>query len=230
MHLVQHAAPTTLGVNGPPTFTMRWLIARMSGFQRMRPDVEIRLTTSLSPVNFQEHGYSIAIRGAHAPLAGCRSLRFMTELIVPVCHTDLVESGGLRTPDDLRRHTLLGYGTEPYTWPEWLAAANVPGLQSAGTLHFEQMYFALQAASEGLGIVLVPLFLVVDDIVSGRLCTPFGPLAAMQRSYYANTDPGVARNPIVDAFCEWLLREGRDTEESINSWARSMGWQLPAPP
>ena len=71
---------------------------------------------------------------------------------------------------------------------------------------------------------------VVDDIVSGRLCAPFGPLAAMQRTYYANTAPGAARNPIVEGFCEWLLREGRDTEESINSWARSMGWKLPPPP
>ncbi|RYE41518.1 MAG: LysR family transcriptional regulator [Hyphomicrobiales bacterium] len=229
MHLLEHAAPTTLGVNGPPTFTMRWLIARISGFQRMRPDVEIRLTTSLAPVNFQEHGYHVAIRGAHEPLAGCGSLRFMTELIVPVCHTDLVESGGLRAPDDLRHHTLIGYGTAPYTWPEWLAAADVPELQSANTLQFEQMYFALQAASEGLGIVLVPLFLVVDDIISGRLCTPFGLLAAMQRNYYANTATGTARNAIIDSFSEWLLREGRDTEESIGSWARSMGWQLPPP-
>lgn len=227
MHLIQHAAPTTLGVNGPPTFTMRWLIARMSGFQRMRPDVEIRLTTSLAPINFQENGYSVAIRGAHAPLVGCRSQRFMSELIVPVCHTDLVESGGLRTPEDLRRHTLIGYATEPYAWSEWLAAADVSGLQSANTLHFEQMYFALQASSEGLGVVLVPLFLVVDDIVSGRLCTPFGPLAAMQRSYFANTVAGATRNPAVDSFFEWLMREGRDTEESINGWALSMGWQLP---
>ncbi|MES2186594.1 MAG: transcriptional regulator GcvA [Pseudomonadota bacterium] len=230
MHLVQQAAPTALGVSAPPTFTMRWLIARMSGFQRLRPDVEIRLTTSLAPINFQEHSYGVAIRGAHAPLPGCRSQGFMTELIVPVCHTDLLEQGRLREPDDLRRHTLIGYATEPYTWPEWLSTAGVPGLQGAGTLHFEQMYFALQAAAEGLGIVLVPLFLVVDDIVSGRLCAPFGPLAAMQRTYYANTAPGAARNPIVEGFCEWLLREGRDTEESINSWARSMGWKLPPPP
>lgn len=229
MHLVQQAAPTALDVSAPPTFTMRWLIARMSGFQRVRPDVEIRLTTSLAPVNFQEHGYGVAIRGAHAPLPGCRSLRFMSELIVPVCHTDLLDHGRLRVPDDLRRHTLIGYATEPYTWPEWLDKAGVAGLQGVGTLRFEQMYFALQAAAEGLGIVLVPLFLVVDDIVSGRLCAPFGLLAAMQRQYYANTAPGAARNPMVEAFCDWLVREGRDTEESIGHWAGGMGWELPQP-
>lgn len=227
MHLLERAAPTTLAINAPPTFTMRWLLPRLSSFQRMRPDVQIQLTTSLSPVNFQENGYGVAIRGAHAPLTGCKSVRFMTELILPVCHTDLVESGGLRTPDDLRRHTLLGYVTEPYAWPQWLAAAGVPDLESASVLRFEQMYFALQAALEGLGVVLVPLFLVSDDILCGKLCTPFGSLGVKQRSYYANTPSDLVRNSPAESFCDWLLREGHDTEKSIDSWALGMGWELP---
>src|SRR3979490_3055004 len=42
MHVKEHAAPTALRINAPPTFTMRWLIPRMSVFQRRRIDVEIR--------------------------------------------------------------------------------------------------------------------------------------------------------------------------------------------
>lgn len=223
MQFAQQDAPTSLSVNAPPTFTMRWLIARLSGFQRLHPDVEVRLTTSLAPVNFQENGYDIAIRGAHAPLPGCRSEPFMTEMIVPVCHTDLLEQG-LRRPDDLRNHTLICYATEPYGWPDWLAAMGASDLQGANTLRFEQMYFALQAAAEGLGVVLVPLFLVVDDIVAGRLCAPFGMQAAMQRQYFANVPLTGRRPSAVSAFSEWLMREGRDTEDSIESWARGMGW------
>jgi LysR family glycine cleavage system transcriptional activator len=228
MQFSQQDAPTSLSVSAPPTFTMRWLIARISSFQRLRPDVEVRLTTSLAPVNFQENGYDIAIRGAHAPLQGCRSQPFMTEMVVPVCHTDLLEQG-LREPSDLRNHTLIRYATEPYSWPDWLEAMGVRELQGANTLQFEQMYFALQAAAEGLGVVLVPLFLVVDDIVAGRLCAPFGMQAAMQRQYFANMPLAADRQSAVSAFCEWLMREGRDTEDSIENWARGMGW-APTPP
>lgn len=222
---VQHDAPTLLSVNAPPTFTMRWLIARMSSFQRLRPEIEIRLTTSLAPVNFQEHGYDVAIRGAHAPLPGVRSRPFMTELVVPVCHVDLLEQGPLREPVDLKHHTLIRYGTEPYSWPDWLEAVGVKGQQGANVLHFEQMYFALQAASEGLGFVLVPLFLVMDDIIAGRLCAPFGLRGAMRRRYYAHEALLPNRRPAVAAFCDWLEREGRDTEQSIAHWAGGMGWE-----
>jgi len=111
--------------------------------------------------------------------------------------------------------TLIGYATEPYSWPEWLAAAGVPDLKPAGLLKFEQMYFALQAASEGLGVVLVPLFLAMDDMIAGNLCTPFGLRHARQRHYFASS---TRSGPVVDSFYEWLTREGRDTEQSMAKW------------
>lgn len=219
LSLLDQSPPGRLHVNAPPTFTMRWLIPRMSGFQRRRPGVEVRMTTSLAPVRFEAGGYDIAIRGAQAPLADCVSLPFMTELILPVCHADLMQGGRLRQPGDLAAQTLISYATEPYAWPDWLAAAGTPDLQPAGTLRFEQMYFALQAAAEGLGVVLVPVFLAIDDIIAGRLCAPFGARAARQRRYYANA---ARRTPAVAAFIDWLVGEGRDTELAMEAWAREV--------
>jgi LysR family glycine cleavage system transcriptional activator len=83
------------------------------------------------------------------------------------------------------------------------------------------MYFSLQAALEGLGIVLVPLFLAIDDIVAGRLCAPFGLLGAKRRNYYANFPPDRATDPVLRGFFSWLSQEGRDTEQSIHAWSES---------
>jgi LysR family transcriptional regulator, glycine cleavage system transcriptional activator len=223
MHMLDQAAPTALRISAPPTFTMRWLLARMSGFQRRRPDVEIRLTTSTAPVNFQENAYDIAIRGAHEPVPGCVSQPFMTELIVPVCHSDLLDGGQMRTPRDLSRQTLISYATEPYSWADWLLATNVHGLKPRGSLKFEQMYFALQAAVDGLGVVLVPLFLAIDEVITGTLCLPFGKLGAMQRRYFANA---AHPTPLVDAFYDWLIREGRDSERSMAEWGAAASPEL----
>ncbi|WP_398497061.1 LysR substrate-binding domain-containing protein [Variovorax sp.] len=222
MQLREQAVPTALRINAPPTFTMRWLLSRLPAFQRRRPEVDLRLTTLLAPVNFDEGRYDIAIAGALEPPPHCVSRPFMSELILPVCHVDLLDGGRLREPRDLAVHTLVSFATEPYAWEDWLAAAGVAGLKPGGAIRFEQMYFALQAAIDGLGLALVPLFLAFDDIIAGRLCAPFGVLAAKQRRYFAST---AHADPVTESFCEWLVREGSDTEASMQQWLRS---QAPA--
>jgi LysR family glycine cleavage system transcriptional activator len=225
MQLLEQAEPTALRINAPPTFTMRWLIPRISAFQKRRGGVEVKLTTSTAPVNFEERGYDVAIRGAHEALPGMVSVPFMTETIVPICHPDLLEGGRLQDPAHLAEHTLISYDTEPMSWAEWMALAQVPETQQPSkNLRFEQMYFALQAAAEGLGVVLVPLFLVADDVIAGRLCAPFGLRVARQRRYFANSPLGAAHNPIIESFSDWLLKEGQDTERSIQQLADTMKW------
>jgi LysR family glycine cleavage system transcriptional activator len=226
MQLLEQTEPTALRISAPPTFTMRWLIPRISAFQRRRGGVEVKLTTSTAAVNFEDRVYDVAIRGAHQPLPGMLSVPFMTETIVPICHPDLLEQERLSAPQQLKDHTLISYDTEPMAWSEWLPMAGQADMRVAHTLQFEQMYFALQAAAEGLGVVLVPLFLVADDIIAGRLCAPFGLLGARQRRYYANAPLSAQESPVIEGFCEWLLKEGQDTEQSIDQLAQAMGWTI----
>lgn len=224
-HARQHAAPSVVRVNAPPTFTMHWLIPRISVFQRRRPDVELRLTTSVKPVSFQDDIYDIAIRGQQSPADDCRSIPFMSELIVPICHVDLRDSFRLEGPEDLKAHTLIHYATEPYSWTDWLTTIGAQGLRPAANLNFEQMYLAMQAASEGLGLVIVPLFLAIDDILAGKLCAPFGELGVKRRTYYANSQLLQKDRASVEDFFTWLQHEGQGTEQSIRAWAGSIGWE-----
>jgi LysR family glycine cleavage system transcriptional activator len=62
----------------------------------------------------------------------------------------------LQRPADLERHTLLHAATLREAWPRWLAAAHVPDLKPARDQVFEHFYFAIQAALEGLGVMMGP--------------------------------------------------------------------------
>ncbi|MDB5776255.1 MAG: LysR family transcriptional regulator [Herbaspirillum sp.] len=210
MH-VSNASNVELTVSAPPTFTLRWLIPRFSTFQRKHLDLKVRLVTSIEPVDFSSKEYDIAIRGAVRQPDAVNSHFFLTESILPVCHPDLLEKQPLKRPQDIARHTLLTYSTEPYRWADWRGAVGASDIAPLATINFEQMYFALQAAMEGLGIALVPYFLVIDDIAAGRLCTPFGSLGVQTRAYYANVDPGADDSAARNAFCNWLEEEGKAT-------------------
>ena len=206
----------TLVVNGPPTFTLRWLIPRLSIFHARHPGIRIRVTTSttsLSPMNFSLLEYNIAIRGAQQAFNGISSRRVLTETILVVCHPDLLEKSPLAVPADLAQYTLLSYATESYGWHDWFQAVATTDVKPAGATKFEQMYYALQAAKEGLGVALIPYFLVADDIAKGRLCTPLGGIGARIRHYYANQAAGTKPNLAGDLFCDWLEQQGAETME-----------------
>lgn len=218
----QAGMPTILRVSAPPTFTMRWLIPRLSGFQRRHADIEIRLTTSLEPLNLLRHGHDLAVRSFSEPPSGHRFEQLVVETFVPVCDAGLARRTGLATPQDLASHTLIRYGTEFHPWEDWLEQAGVPQLQPAGWLDFEHMFFALQAAAEGLGVVLLPLYLVLDDLIAQRLCAPFGGLGAAERGCYLCMDPSPNADPAVGAFRNWLVHEGRDTNSSVQAWQHTL--------
>jgi LysR family transcriptional regulator, glycine cleavage system transcriptional activator len=224
MDMKQYGAPSVLRISAPPTFTMRWLIRRISSFQRIRADVELRLTTSIGPLNVHDTSFDVAIRGNVGEPVGWTSQYFMTELIAPVCHVDLLSRGRLKTPDDLRHHTLITYLTEPYGWSQWLAQAGGEMAAEQETLRFEQMFFALQATQERMGIGLFPLFLVIDELMAGQLCLPFGDLGLRKREYRSFYQAENESSSVIADFTAWLADAGSETEQFMQDWAKSMGW------
>lgn len=224
MAVKQSAAPAVLRINAPPTFTMRWLIPRLSEFQRRHPDVELRLSARLGPINSGDASVDIAILAGQADIPGWKAVPFMSEFIAPVCRTDLVKRTGVETPVDLRALTLVTYQTEPYGWEDWMATSKSIPSPDQERLRFEQMFFALQAVQSGLGIGLFPLFLVIDELVDGHLCVPFGKLGVSKRTYSAWIREDLAGLPLVEDFCRWLNTAGSTTEGATAEWMTSRGW------
>lgn len=226
MEVKQHAALSTLRISAPPTFMMRWLIRRSSSFQRRHADVELRLNTSRDPVRADDGGFDIAIRGEQEEIPGWTSCRFMTELIAPVCHADVLAQGHLATLDGVRNHRLISYLTEPYSWAEWLDHVGTEMPEGQETQRFEQMYFALQAVQDKLGIGLFPLFLITDELETGQLRVPFDTLGLRKRDYccfYRNEN---AHLPVIADFRNWLIGEGAQTERATLAFAKTMGWKF----
>ncbi|MEP7209095.1 MAG: LysR family transcriptional regulator, partial [Casimicrobiaceae bacterium] len=50
--LQQKPDDKTLRIKVPPTFAIRWLVPRLARFHAYKPDIDVQLTTSHQPVNF----------------------------------------------------------------------------------------------------------------------------------------------------------------------------------
>lgn len=199
-----------LRVNALATFSMRWLLPRLSRFRDERPDIEVRLTTSNEPLDALAETFDLVIRGGPDSFHGFTSRLFLSERRLPVCSLALAAKLPLQAIPDLAQHTLLNVTSMPRLWQDWLKQAGAPRLAPAATLTFDHFFLTIQAAIDGLGVAMGPTALIGDDVAAGRLITPFPDLSLPARSYFAYLPAG-SKSGSQTVFCDWLEQEGRQS-------------------
>jgi LysR family glycine cleavage system transcriptional activator len=205
-------AERSLAVNAPPTFTMKWLIPRLSGFQRQHPGVDVRLSTGIGPLReLKMNEVDVVIRRMEAADTEVASAAFLSSTLLAVCAPELIERSPIATALDIARHQLIEAETGVVGWADWFVAAGhtLPG--RARFARFEHMFFALEAALDGLGVALMPSALVVDDLAAGRLTIAWNVPGVYERDYFHLLSPLSRQTATARAFCAWLSKEGEES-------------------
>lgn len=200
-------ATAALSIWTNPTFAIRWFIPRWNRLNVEHPDIDIRLATSLAPVDFARDDVDLAIQPADPARlpAGLVAHRLVEVDLTPICAPALART--LRTPADLAGVTLLHDDPRPDDWERWLAFAGTAGIDTTKGLHFDSMNLALQAAIDGLGVAVAVLALVGDDIAQGRLVQPFPAVRRSSRPFHVLYPQARSRQPKLAACRDWLLKE-----------------------
>jgi LysR family glycine cleavage system transcriptional activator len=76
---------------------------------------------------------------------------------------------------------------------------------------FEQFAMVAQAAVAGLGVAIVPRFLIEEELRSGALVIPVDRPVRGPEGYYLVYPEAKASLPAVIAFRDWLLGECGET-------------------
>lgn len=198
-----------LRVNALATFSLRWLLPRLTRFRDAHPDITVQLTTANEPVDALAEAYDVVIRGGPDTFHGFVSRLLVHERRLPVCSPSQLQRLPLATVSDLAGHTLIHVSTMPRLWRDWLTTAGHADLAPAGTLTLDHFYLAIQAAVDGLGVAMGPTALVGDDLAAGRLVTPFAEVSLPARSYFAYLPQSERTNPSAEVFCDWLAGQAR---------------------
>jgi LysR family glycine cleavage system transcriptional activator len=206
---------SVLTVTVSPAFAAKWLLPRLESFQSECPETDIRLDTSLKPVDFVAQRIDIGVRYGAGHWPGLQADKLLDEEVFPVCSPLLKQKARrLHKPADLLGETLVHdlsmAADEGFpTWNSWLRTAGVTHpVTTARGLKINNAAAVLQAAIDGQGVALARSVMAHDDIASGRLLRLFPSIRlASPLSYYVVYRAECADMPCAQRFRQWLLRQ-----------------------
>ena len=204
--LLQKDKGGNLTVTTTSSFAVKWLVPRLGGFQRSHPEIDVRVSTGTSLVDFSREDVDIGIRYGRGQWPNLMAERLVSEDVMPVCAPSLLKGpNGLKKPADLKRFTLLHIGNFPDDWQVWLTAAGVKGVDASRGVSFDFALAAYQAAMDGLGVALGRNPLVEPDLKAGRLVVPFEFKRSSDFAYYLVYPPEAIRRRKIKAFRDWVV-------------------------
>lgn len=186
-----------------PTMGTRWLAPLLPDFTQKNPGVTLNLVTRLEPFNMETDGVDAALHYG-APEWPRAELDFLfEETVVPACARALKAQHGFAVPADLLAAPLLHLASRPQAWSEWFGAQGLAPASGAG-MNVDQFATAMQAASAGLGVALLPEFLFQEELARGSLVPAVNVRSRSTGRYYLACAANRTWYPPLTAFRRWI--------------------------
>jgi len=212
--LITQPTGTTLKIKLPPTFAIRWLIPRLARFHALNRHIDVQITTSHQPVDFDRDDIDVCIHSGRAPPAKTISQKLFGEILLPVCSPALLREKNLpKRPADLKKFVMLCSMHRPNDWADWLRAAKLNNMDANNGLKFENSALSYQAALDEVGIALAQHAFVEEDLRNGRLVAPFKLMVPTQNNYFLVYPESKAHSPLVKAFADWVTFEAKSKKD-----------------
>ncbi len=206
-----------LAVTTSPNFATKWLVHRLGRFIDAHPEIDLRVSGSHQHVDFAHEDIDLAIRHGDGHWPGLSVNRLCAEELFPVCSPKFLRGrSALRSPADLKRHTLL-HVNDRRDWSQWLEAADVETTDIEHGPIFNQAHMAIDAAVGGQGIALARTALAAWDLCAGRLVRPFPLALKAPYAYWIVCPKSTADLPKISIFREWLLAEAAEDAQRMRS-------------
>jgi LysR family glycine cleavage system transcriptional activator len=196
----------TLNLATVPTLGARWLTPRLSRFVALNPRITINLATRPSEVDFRTESLDASIQYGRPSWPGNQMVLLRREQVVPTCCPDLKRYYAFDKAEDIRKAPLLHLTWRPDAWEKWLSFHGVPAEAVHGML-FDQFATISEAAAAGLGVGLLPSFLIEEELATGRLVRALDLPMASQEGYYLVWPADRSTYPPLMVFRDWLVAE-----------------------
>jgi LysR family glycine cleavage system transcriptional activator len=189
-----------------PTFATRWLMPRLPDFLARHPDATLNFSVRVAPFDFATEPFDAAIHHGEPTWPGAICEPLCEESVVPVAAPALSAALADGGPGALAEARLLHQSTRPNAWRDWFARDGLEPASVYAGFRFDQFAMIAGAASAGLGVALVPRFLVEEELRIGALVVIDDRPLSSGTGYWFAYPEEKAGSALVRAFGRWLAR------------------------
>lgn len=196
-----------------PTFCSQWLIPRLSHFYEQHPDTTINASARSVMFLFKDTPFDAAIHFGQPTWPGTEADYLFKEEVVVVCKPDLLKSKEKIQIEDILEYPLLHLTSRPDDWRLWFENAGISSVNAMQGSRFEHFSLLISAACSGLGMALIPRFLISKELKRKELTIALNVSLESDNAYYLVYPEENHSNPTLQLFREWLLNEVKSYQE-----------------
>lgn len=199
----------TLGIT--PIFGQLWLMPRLSDFQQRWPSLNVMLRVRAGTVDFNEEHIDLAIYYGATHYPDLHKEQLFEEQLIPVCSPAYAAQLNLLAKPENMQEACFIHASESTDvqnlfseWRIWCEGSQTELPIEGRYYGFNTYMLALDAAKNGMGILMGRYQLVKALLESGELVSPCMQLISAERQYELFYPKEYAQRPRVRAFIDWL--------------------------
>lgn len=188
-----------------PLFALQKLMPHLPDLRARHPELHLDIDTAAHSLTRLGEGLDVAIPLATEIDPSLYARRLGRNMIYPIAGRTLVEGpNALRTPEDLKRATLLVHRDMPGNVEAYFTALGLDGLEPAAIDHFDSGQLMLEAAAGGLGVAFM-FDSHLSDANDDRLVRLFDFEVESPYSYWFACRPRALETRPVRIFHDWVV-------------------------
>lgn len=190
-----------------PTFCSQWLIPRIGCFYQQYPDIIINMSARSVMFLFRDTTFDAAIHFGQPTWPGTGAEYLFKEDVVAVCKPNLISNKKELCAEDILPYPLLHLSSRSDAWQHWLQATEVSGISTMLGARYEHFSILISAACAGLGVALIPRFLIEKELKRNELVIVLEQPQQSDDAYYLIYPEENSTNSALTCFRNWLLEE-----------------------
>jgi LysR family glycine cleavage system transcriptional activator len=207
----------TLAIAAMPTFGSRWLAPKLGKFLASNRNVHIELSARSEPFEFENSHFDLAFHFGDQVWPNSVTTLLCHEVSIPAASPGFLARHPLNSVEEIANVPLLQLSRRAMWWSKWQETYGLSGNYAFHGHSFEQFNMLIEAAISGLGVALLPAYMIERELRYNLLEVALPAPMKTDSSYCVSVPNWKVSDPLILKFISWVAEEIKEGFSGIYS-------------